>query len=957
MFSLAFALGLLAQNVDFHKEIRPILSNACFSCHGFDSKSRMAGLRLDTREGAFAVRKSGALIVPGKPEASLLLQRVLQADPARRMPPEYSHKSLTAAEKETLRRWIAQGAPWKEHWAWNAPVRPELPVGSAKNPIDRFMAAKLQSQGLTSAPEADRRTLARRVSLDLTGLPPEPADVEAFVNDPSPDSYGKLLERLFASPHYGEHRARYWLDAARYADTHGIHNDNYREMWPYRDWVIQAFNRNMPFDRFTVEQIAGDLMPNRTVEQQIASGFHRCNATTAEGGSIDDEVLAMYAKDRADTTGAVFLGLTIGCATCHDHKFDPITQRDFYAMTAFFRNTTQAAMDGNIAQTPPVIPVPASDRDRENWRTLPERRKKLAEELEAMRARAVALASLDADPRERLAGEVDHAAFRGEGPFSISARFEMPLDASKPVRVFAKADAKDRNRGWRVDVENGIVIARIAGDRGEEATVRPSAKFAPGSTHHIAISHDGAGDGGGLVLWVDGRPRQSGNLYRRVSGSVVTGAPVELGAAASDVRYFHRLLRDGEARSLALASAVAADFDLEALRRYRLLRHDAEFAHADEELARLDAEILRIRRESPVTHVMQEKPNEKPVARLLYRGAYDQPREELEAAVPGMLPPMPEGAPRNRLGLAQWLVAPENPLMARVTVNRFWQELFGTGLVKTPDDFGSQGEAPTHPELLDWLAVEFRESGWDVQKLLRLMLTSNAYKQSAAATPLKLQKDPENRLLSRGPRFRMDAEMVRDYALAASGLLNPAIGGPSVKPYQPEGIWEAVAMLSSDTRNYKRDTGGKLYRRSLYTFWKRSAPPPAMDAFNAPTREQCTVRRERTNTPLQALVTMNDIQFVEAARVLAERALRTADPLREIAGRILARPLTLQEKTILNRALESYRGRYKSAPEDARKLVAGSGEKPADPALDPVEVASHAMLANLMLNLDETLVK
>jgi len=949
---IAFALLLTA--VDFQKEVKPILSNACFSCHGFDAKSRMAGLRLDNKEGAFSIRKSGAVIVPGKPDASLLLQRVLHTDPARQMPPSYSHKSLTAAQKDTLRRWIAEGAPWKEHWSFRAPERPALPVGAAANPIDRFIVAKLAASGLALNADADRRTLARRATLDLTGLPPTPADVDAFVNDASPEAYANLLDRLFASPHYGEHRARYWLDAARYADTHGIHNDNYREMWPDRDWVIQAFNKNMPFDRFTLEQIAGDLMPNRTIDQQIASGFHRCNATTAEGGSIDDEVLAMYAKDRADTTGAVFLGLTIGCATCHDHKFDPITQKDFYAMTAFFRNTTQAAMDGNIAQTPPVIHVPSSQRDREFSLTFLEKRKQLAAQIDSMRAQAKAYPPLTT---ELKLDEVETFSGQG-GAFSIAGRFTMPLDAEKKnIRVFAKSDKKDRNRGWRVDVESGVAIVRLNGDRDQEATVRaPEAtRFTAGSTHHIAISHDGAGDGGGLTLFVDGRAGQFGNVYRSAKGSTTKDVPVEIGEKVRGVKFFDRMLLEDESRWLA-SSAENPD-DLEALRLYELIRGDALYRRTARDFAAMDAEMLRIRRQSPVTHVMQEKADTMPMARILHRGAYDQPRDQVEPAVPGMLPPIPAGAPKNRMGLARWLIAPENPLMSRVTVNRFWQELFGTGLVKTPDDFGSQGEAPSHPELLDWLAVEFRESGWNVQKLLRLMLTSKAYRQASVATALKLQKDPENRLISRGPRFRMDAEMVRDYALASSGLLVPTIGGPSVKPYQPEGVWEEVAMTSSDTRIYKRDTGDKLYRRSLYTFWKRSAPPPAMDAFNAPTREQCTVRRERTNTPLQALVTMNDTQFVEAARMLAERSLAKADPLKEIAASVLTRPLTAQERTILDRALKTYRERYKAKPAAARQLIEKSGDKKADPSLDAIELASYTMVANLVLNLDETLVK
>ncbi len=961
-FAAVALAGLLAaaapRAVDFQREVRPLLSNSCFTCHGFDAQARMADLRLDTREGAFASRKSGALIVPGNPQASLLYQRIAAASPAKRMPPAYSHKAaLTAAQQDTIKRWIAEGAAWKEHWSYIAPSRPAPPAvrntAWIRTPVDAFVLARLESAGLTPAAEADRRTLARRVTLDLTGLPPTPAEVEAFVKDVSADAYNKLVDRLLASPHYGEHRGRYWLDAARYADTHGIHNDNYREMWPYRDWVIAAFNRNMPFDQFTIDQIAGDLMPNRTIDQQIASGFHRCNVTTAEGGSIDEEVLAMYAKDRVDTTGQVFLGLTIGCATCHDHKFDPIMQRDFYAMAAFFRNTTQPAMDGNIAQTPPVIIVP-QEGDRGAWEALTAKRTRLANELQtAAKPMEPAQTMTAAQP---VAGEVDRAAFGGVGPFTIAIRFEMPVTDAKPIRLIGKADKKDHNRGWMLDVDGAVPVFKLNGDQDQQATIRGSQKLQPGSMNHLVISHDGAPDGGGLVLFVNGKPGQSGNIYRIVKGSITNNEPVTTHEAVREARFFSRVLSGDEARLLALWPTSLWDISTDLLYQYALVHEASDYRERAAELAQVDRDLREMRRRNPVTHVMQEKADSMPVARVLYRGAYDQPREEVTPAVPGLLPPIPENLPKNRLGLAKWMVAADNPLMARVTVNRFWQELFGTGLVKTVDDFGSQGEAPSHPELLDWLAVEFRESGWNVKQFMRLLVTSNAYRQAAISTPEKIQKDPDNRLMSRGPRFRMDAEMVRDYALASSGLLNSTIGGPSVKPYQPDGIWEAVAMDSSDTRFYKRDGGDKLYRRSMYTFWKRSAPPPSMDTFNAPTREACTVRRERTNTPLQALVTMNDVQFVEAARVLAETSLHAKDPVAEMAARVLARPLQPQERKVLDRALASYRAQYTASPASATKL-AHAGEKPADQKFEAVDVAAHTMLANLLLNLDEALAK
>lgn len=964
---------LEAAAVDFQKEVRPILSDACFSCHGFDAKTRMAGLRLDTREGAFAARKAGTPIVPGKPQESLVYQRIASEDTAKRMPPEYSHKKVSAAQKELLRRWIAEGATWTQHWSFQDPVRAALPpvkqtAWAAQNPIDRFILARLEAAGLTPATAADRRTLARRVSLDLTGLPPKPERVDAFVADKSPDAYAKFVDELLASPHYGEHRARYWLDAARYGDTHGLHVDNYREMWPYRDWVINAFNTNMPFDRFTVEQIAGDLLPNRTRSQQVASGFQRCNVTTSEAGSIEEEVLTMYAKDRVDTTGSVFLGMTIGCATCHDHKFDPILQRDFYAMAAFYRNTTQEAMDGNLAQTPPVIVVP-SKADEARWDALPDEIKRT--EAEVKRLKAIAPPEALVADRTRPLGEgvevpVDQAGplFDGKKSFTIAVRFQMPAEKGDYC-LLGKTDRNEKN-GIQIDFDQGTVIARLAGRNGEAvAVVAPKeARLEPGSWNYLAMSYEGAEDGGSIVLHLNGRPGQRGNLYRRVRGTWVNKVPFMYpgdgrrgfaGATISELRIFNKALRDDESELVRLWPK-ALEGDAEALRIYRQVRHDAAYQKAAAELASLQFEERTLRRRNPVTLVMQENPEGRPEAKILYRGAYDQPRETVAPATPSVLPPMPESAPRNRLGLAQWLVAPENPLVARVAVNRWWQELFGTGLVKTADDFGSQGEAPSHPELLDWLAVEFRESGWDVKKMMRLMVMSNTYQQASIVTPVKRQKDPENRLLSRGPRFRMDAEMVRDNALAASGLLVAKVGGPSVKPYQPEGIWEAVAMLGSDTRFYSRDTGEKLYRRSLYTFLKRSAPPPNMDAFNAPTRETCTIRRERTNTPLQALVTMNDVQFVEAARVMAERSLETADPLKEMGRRALQRSWTPAERTVLEKSLANFREYYRLNPMDAVKLVAVGESKP-KAGTNAADLAAMTMLANQVLNLDEVLTK
>jgi hypothetical protein len=982
----AFAIGFIfltgtvhgAAAPDFRKDVRPILSDNCFQCHGNDRTTRMAGLRLDTRDGAFSARKNGAPIVAGNPTKSLILQRITAKNPARRMPPPFAHKTLTPAQIDTLTKWIQAGAPWQEHWAFTAPVRPALPsVKNAswpRNPIDRFILARLEQNGLSPAPEAGRRTLIRRLSLDLTGLPPDPADVEDFAASTDAQAYDALIEKYLASPRYGEQRARFWLDAARYADTHGIHIDNYREMWPYRDWVIRAYNANMPFDRFILEQLAGDLLPNPTLEQRIATGFQRCNATTNEAGVIIEEIEAMYAKDRADTIGAVFLGLTVGCATCHDHKFDPIPQKDFYALTAFFRNTTQNAMDGNVFDTPPIVVVPRAE-DRARWDAIEAREKVLRALLKSSAGRAgqagapagrdLLRLSLDGaitteTPQGRLnlpfpaglaLGGANHPNqyaiyFRKaslelpnipeidtNAPFSVATTFFYPK-GEEYYLIAAQQDPKDKGRGWNLFVSARIPGARFYFDQGKSIEIRAGHldQLVPGTWNTLEMHYDGTGEALGVRLVLNGREvNPQRNSRAKFEGSIRNAAPLKLGnptrsedGAIAELRVYQPTLSPEEA-----------------------------------ELHRLELEKREIRRRGAITHVMEERTDQKPFAHRLYRGMYDAPRERLDANTPSVLPPMAPELPRNRLGLAQWLTSPEHPLTARVTVNRYWQEIFGAGLVKTSEDFGSQGEAPVNQELLDWLAVEFRESGWDTKHMLRLLVSSAAYRQSAEATPGKLEKDPQNRLLSRGPRFRLDAETIRDSALAAAGLLVPAIGGPSVKPYQPEGVWEAVAMDSSDTRFYKQDHGESLYRRSLYTFWKRSAPPASMEIFNAPTRETCTVRRERTNTPLQALVVMNDPQFVEAARALAARAM--ASPgidtrLNDISRRLLSRRLEPRELDILKSSYRDFLRYYDSNPAEARKLIAVGESKPPE-NLNVSELASMTMVASQLLNLDEALNK
>ncbi len=954
-------LSLAGPTVDFQRQVRPILSDNCFLCHGPDSGRRMVGLRLDTKEGAMGARKNGTPIVPGKPQDSLLIKRIFSDDPGFRMPPVMTHKILTAEQKEILRKWIEEGAQWKQHWSFIPPASqtpPEVKDAAwAKTPIDHFVLARLEAEGLKPNEEADRRSLIRRVTFDLTGLPPTPEEVQAFVDDNAPNAYEKVVDRLLASPRYGEHRARYWLDAARYADSQGLHIDNYREMWAYRDWVINAFNRNMPFNEFTVDQLAGDLIPNATLDQKIASGFHRCNVTTNEGGSIPAEVEAMYAKDRADTTGIVWLGLTVGCATCHNHKFDPIAQKEYYSLTAFFRNTTQLALDGNVPDTPPTVVVPRQE-DWQRWTDLSQERAELRAKIDKR------MAAKWTPPKKPLPPLYDSTALQtgpleADKPFTIVTSVWIPNKKGNFTLASQMAE-----HGWSLSLNGGELGVngrapelRLKATDGKYISARPSAGYElkPETWYHLQFTYDGSKSRKGLSLYINGTfipTYGTGEDNNPLTEKIA--APAQLKRSDAPVAQF-RILNFHEDEVQAELLYAWDRNDMHKVDCYRKSGKTAARLH------QVDSEREQIARRGAVTFVMQERTDTQPTAHVLYRGLYDQMRDEVHPGVPAILPPMAESLPRNRLGLAEWIVDPANPLTARVTVNRFWQEVFGTGIVKTSEDFGAQGEPPSHPQLLDWLAIEFRDSGWDVKNLFKLMVTSAAYRQSAIASEDKLAKDPDNRLLSRGPRFRMDAEMVRDTALAASGLLRPEIGGPSVKPYQPINIWETVAMEQSNTRFYKQDHGDALYRRSMYTFWKRSAPPPSMDIFNAPSREVCMVRRERTNTPLQALVTMNDPQFVEAARVLAQHSLEQTDakPENEVnymAERLISRNLEAKEMTIVLHSYHDYLSYYDGKPDDAKKLL-GVGEAKADEQLPKPEFAAMTMVANELMNLDEVLAK
>jgi hypothetical protein len=1024
----------------FNRDIRPILSENCFACHGPDKAARKAALRLDVREQAI---KAGA-IVPGKPDQSALVERIF-AHGKEMMPPAKSRKKLTLTQKETLKRWIAGGAEYQTHWSLIAPKRPALPTvkktGWVRNAIDRFVLAELEKRGLEPAPEAGRRTLARRLSLDLIGLPPSPSEVDEFVKDTSADAYERYVDRLMRSLHWGEHRGRYWLDVARYADTHGIHFDNYREMWSYRDQVIRAFNRNEPFDRFTIEQLAGDLLPKATLDQVVASGFNRCNITTNEGGAIAEEYLVLYARDRTETFAQTWLGLTAGCAVCHSHKFDPLSQKEFYQLAAFFNNTTQNAMDGNIKDTPPVLAIP-NPTDRPRWKSilaeLESSRKQVEARKQAARAGfekwqagasrdAIAAripkealhlyaslsdgqgnsvaATVDGKPRSVAVangivwegGHVGEKAYKTrpggtveladagdlekDKGFSFGAWVRIPTSRMTGA-IFARMDERAAFRGWDLWVENGQFGTHIVSTWPTDAIkVVGGPRALPNQWNHVFITYDGSGKAAGVRLYVNGALQVNRNVTAdTLKSSIRAKVPLKLGqrnttsrvdhALVQDMRIYTRALSGHEVDLLArgtragwLAAKPAAKRSVaenNELFTWWLSSEDKSYQAAVAAADKLAGEEAAMKMRGTIAHVMQERPD-KPMAYVLYRGDYDKRREAVTPATPSALPPMPADLPKNRLGLAQWLLRPEHPLTARVTVNRFWQELFGTGIVRTSGDFGISGELPSHPELLDWLALEFRESDWDIKRFFKLMVMSATYRQAALLTPEKREKDPANIWLSRGPRFRIDAEMVRDYALAASGLLVETIGGPSVRPYQPDGVWEAVAMIGSNTRDYKRDSGANLYRRSMYTFWKRAAPPASMEIFNAPNRETCAVRRERTNTPLQALVTLNDPQFVEAARHLAQRALKEGgtkveEKIDDLAKRLVCRSFRPEERKVVDRMLAELTAHYKGHPAEAKKLIA-VGESKADGTLDPSTLAAWTMLANALLNLDEVLNK
>jgi hypothetical protein len=994
--------------IEFNRDIRPILSDRCYPCHGPDAANRKTKLRFDVEAGARIELAQGRFaIVAGDPERSEMYRRVSSTNKSVRMPPAYlGAHPLPPRDVELIRQWIEQGAKWQNHWSFIPPSRPALSrvkdQAWVRNPIDAFVLQRLERDAMHPPPEASRSTLIRRVTLDLTGLPPSPAEVEAFLQDSSSDAYEKLVDRLLASPRYGERMAIRWLEAARYADTNGYQADGARDMWRWRDWVIDAFNRNMPFDRFTVEQIAGDLLPNPTLQQRIATAFNRNHRSNAEGGIVEEEFRVEYVADRAETTSTVWLGLTVGCARCHDHKFDPIPQADYYRMFAFFNNVPDRGLVYNFGNEEPLIKAPTSGQQRQldefdakiavaerRWQGLQPRIEKEQRTWEKTLRQAEPFSwtvpngevlhhPLDADQARGFDGKhfiedpTSAVNFNYQDPYTLSVWINPQ---SAKGAILSKSEDYFEGQGYGLYLIDGrIRLHEIFRWTDYGLRIETADPIELNRWSHVLVTYDGKRKASGLHIYVDGKPRKLKVLFDELNYPLSTKEPFRIGAggglrfqgAIDDVRIYNRALSAEEAATVPMRETINALAAIPPLQRTQAQQDKLRFCYlnrfASSEVREAEGELAdaRAAREKfynsiPTVMVMQEGPPRE--THVLKRGAYDNPGEKVIAATPACLPPMHADWPDNRLGLARWLVDRSNPLTARVTVNRFWQMYFGTGLVKTVEDFGAQGEWPVNPGLLDWLATEFMDSGWDIKHIQKTIVMSATYRQSSQVTPDLLQKDPENRLLARGPRFRLSAEMIRDQALAVSGLLVEKIGGPSVKPYQPPGLWQELG----GGRGYQEEKGDGLYRRSLYTYWKRTIAPPTMVNFDSPNRETCTVRQNRTDTPLQALDLMNDVTYVEAARKLAERLLLQGGTTpRDRIGYgyrlVLGRPPEARELELLLGALQRFQASFApDASRSAEYLKAGASERNA--GLDPAELAAYTAVSSLLLNLDETVTK
>ncbi len=1060
----------LPERVDYNLHVKPILSDRCFKCHGPDDAVRQAGLRLDTRDGPFLTLASGVqAVVPGWPRRSELVRRILSDDPAVRMPAPQSLLTLSDYEKAVLIRWIAQGAEWKPHWAFTPPQRPEVPAPQPDlppgvrpvNAIDNFVHARLAGVGLQPAHEASRETLIRRVTLALTGLPPTIAEIDAFLADTSPDAYEKVVDRLLASPRYGERLATDWLDVARYADSHGYQDDGMRPMWPWRDWVIEAFNRNMPMDQFITWQLAGDLLPGATREQRLATAFNRHHQQSQEGGIVPEEYRVEYVADRVNTFGTAFLGLTLECARCHDHKYDPVMQREYFELFAFFNSINEAGQIPYSGMPSPTLLLPTPEAEAE-WAVLRERREALeplaavdaADYDEGFDAWLARPGRLEAPPRpladlsfervrersvlerpapdrpakrerrHELANQArpsEPASLQGDEdrlPRIVEGRVgnglqlvgDSHLQLANKVGVFDRHEPFSASLWVRLDEAgtSGPLLSRSGGSadgyRGYAVMLRPDGRLdawlhhvypdnsiqivteRPLHTkawHHVALVYDGSSRASGLRLFVDGVRAPVTVLNDHLQRSIInSGIPTNQswgginslrvgrlgeqtlqGVTVDEFRLFATALTTLEVEAQAGLRAVgdplpageaAAPAQVrQALREHYVQRKAPGFAKAMRDLTAVRAEENELLTSQLEVMVMRELPEPRPTF-ILARGAYDAPTTPVEPATPAFLPPMADDLPKNRLGLARWLVDPAHPLTSRVLVNRVWASLFGRGLVATPDDFGNQGRLPSHPDLLDWLAVDFVASGWDLKALYRQIALSATFRQSSVAATDAREQDPDNVWLARGPAFRLSAEQIRDSTLAVSGLLVGTIGGPSVYPYQPDGLWEELATRNATS--YEQGEGDALYRRSLYTVWKRSSPPPSAISFDAAERFACTVNRQRTSTPLQALVLMNDPQYVEGARMLAEHVMREGGSSAAARALYAYRRATSQTPSdaAIQRLVALYDTEYERFSQDraaARALLA-TGEHPVDSTLDPADLAAWTVVSNTIMNLD-----
>ena len=1040
----------LPELVSFNEHIQPILSANCYHCHGPDGGTRMPEaepLRVDKAEAVFSLRENGQpVIVKGDPDASYLLQLMETDDLNEVMPPDPSKnphgKVMDKRDIEMVRKWIAQGAEFQDHWAYIAPKKAELPEtknpGWSRNAVDHFIAAKMDAAGVTPNPEQGKARLLRRVYFDLTGLPPAPEELKQALEDTRDFDvvYAEIVDRLFKTDAYAENFSRHWLDVARYADTHGIHIDNYRSIWPYRDWVLNAFKTNMPFDQFTREQIAGDMLANATNAQKVATGFLRCLPTTGEGGSIPEEVRAMNMQEMTDTVSVTWLGLTTGCASCHDHKFDEISTKENYQLTAFFNNTPMNPLDGNKENHPPNVILPKKGEE-ESYKQLVAKIHKVTHEKnqyekqshgnfvkwldggalndfekntqkfttlslpldnEATGLNAIG-ASIVGKPQQPLkwvegpskkAVEFDakNAINLGQvGDYEHNQAFAFSFWVKVPktnqAGIISKMDSKNKHRGYDVHIAGQKLSMHVVNEWPKSALkVSCDKALEIGKWTHVTVSYNGSSNPGGVKFYFNGELQKSRGTQNTLKDfkekSIKTDAPFLVGArhngspftggAVQNVEFYKKAISPGDAFTIYFSEKLKQPGKAQKIegkdrglaRVYYFEQMDPKSGAMHKEIKAANHSKTEFENRGNYSLVMQEKPNSKPTAQVLIRGQYNVKDEEiLSPGTMAALPPMTDEMPKNRLGLGIWLTDPSNPLPARVTVNRYWGYFFGKGIVESVGDFGVMGSRPSHPKLLDWLAVDFVENGWDIQHLVRTIVTSSTYRQSAVLSADKVATDPDNKFFSRGPRYRLDAEQIRDLVLSASGLLKEQVGGPSVKPYQPEKIWESVAMPTSNTRNYKPDSGDKLYRRSMYTFIKRTAHHPTMDILNSPSREVSCGQRELTNTPLQAFVVMNDPQFIEASRQLADHAIQHGEALDEranwISQRLLSRTLEDDElkiiETTYNKALE----KFNATPEQAEKLVSIGESKPKSTE-QPV-LASWTLIASQILNMDETLNK